>query len=163
MSQSADRTLAIAATTTALATLVAVALYQLHGIDGLPDPPGPWFASNRITSSQSAHPLGIPDSLPGLGSYAATLTLILLAHRSPTLRKVLRAKLLLDGGMAGFNVVRQVVVFRKLCSWCTGTALATAALVPAGLRYAKSFEDRDGLPQGPPPSIGDRYMYDEAR
>ncbi len=142
MPLSSDRTIAIAAAAAALATLVPVALYQLHAIKELPDPPGSWFDSDRITTSKSAYPLGIPDSLPGLGSYAATLTLVLTANRSPVIRKLLQGKLLVDGGMAGFNVIRQIVSYRKLCSWCTGTALATAALVPAGLRYAGSLQER---------------------
>jgi hypothetical protein len=45
-------------------------------------------------------------------------------------------KLLFDGSMAAINVTRQLLSFRKLCSWCTGTALATAVLVVAGNRYA---------------------------
>ncbi len=142
MPLSSDRTIAITAAAAALATLVPVALYQLHAIQELPDPPGAWFDSDRITTSKSAYPLGIPDSLPGLGSYAATLTLVLTANRSPVIRKLLQGKLLVDGGMAGFNVIRQIVSYRKLCSWCTGTAIATAALVPAGLHYAGSLEDR---------------------
>ncbi len=139
MQTPSPRGAAVAAAAAALATLVPVALYQLHATEKLPDPPGSWFDSPRITMSKTAHPLGIPDSLLGLGSYAATLALLLAARRSPLARKLLQAKLIADAGAAGFNVVRQVVSFRKLCSWCTGTALATSVLVPAGLRYAKEL------------------------
>jgi len=71
--------------------------------------------------------------------YGATLALALAARGSRTGRTLLRAKLLADGGMAAVNVTRQVVSFRKLCSWCTATALATAVLVVAGNRYAASL------------------------
>ena len=132
------RSTALVAAGAALGTLVPIALYQLHVTESLPDPPGAWFDSGRITLSKTAHPLGVPDSLLGLGSYGATGTLLLLSARVPWTRKLLAGKLVLDGSMAAFNVVRQVVSFRRLCSWCTGTALATAVLVPAGLRYARS-------------------------
>ncbi len=41
-------------------------------------------------------------------------------------------KLCADGALAGYNVVRQVVSFGKLCSWCTGTAFATGVMLFAG-------------------------------
>ncbi len=144
MSAPSSRTTALSATGVALGTLVPIALFQLHVTESLPDPPGAWFDSGRITMSKTAHPLGVPDSLLGLGSYGVTLTLLLASRRAPGVRKLLMGKLVLDGSMASFNVVRQVVSFRKLCSWCTGTALATAVLVPAGLRYAKKLQDGNG-------------------
>ena len=82
----------------------------------------------------AAHPLGIPDSLLGLGSYGITFSLILLARSHPKARRLLTLKLLGDGAVAAFNVVRQVATFGKICSWCTGTALCTAVMVAAGLR-----------------------------
>jgi len=45
---------------------------QVGAIDHLPDPPGSVFASDRITKSKSAYPLGIPDGILGLTSYGAT-------------------------------------------------------------------------------------------
>ena len=135
--------IALSAASAAIATLLPVALYQCHTIDHLPDPPGPYFDSDRITMGKSAHPLGIPDSLLGLASYGVTMALILAARRSQPGRTLLRAKLLLDGGMAAINFSRQVISFRKLCSWCTGTALATAVLVAAGRRYAVTSNMND--------------------
>ncbi len=87
------------------------------------------FDSERITLSAAAHPLGIPDSYLGLASYSTTLALLLLAKRSRVAERLLGAKLVGDAGLAAFNTVRQVVSFRKLCSWCTGTALATGLVV----------------------------------
>jgi uncharacterized membrane protein len=130
-------TLAIAAAGTAIATLIPVALYQCGSIPHLPDPPGAYFASEAITSSKAAHPLGIPDSLPGLASYGISMALLLAARKSSTARTLLHAKLLADGSLAAINMTRQIISFRKLCSWCTGTALATAVLVPAGLAFLK--------------------------
>lgn len=127
-----DHVMAVAGCCAALATLVPVALFQGEATDELPDPPGPLFASERITLSKAAHPFGVPDSYLGLASYATTLSLLFLAKRNKKARQLLGAKLALDGGLAAFNVVRQVVSFRKLCSWCTGTAIATAVMVAGG-------------------------------
>jgi len=122
----------LVATTAAIATLLPVVAYQLGALASLPDPPGAIFASNRITGSKAAHPLGIPDGVLGLGSYGATLALALLARSRPDARPLLALKLVGDGSLAGLNMVRQVVSFGKLCSWCTGTAFCTAAMVFAG-------------------------------
>ncbi len=124
--------LLITATSLALMTLAPIAAYQLGALDHLPDPPFSIFDSDSITDSKSAHPLGIPDSLLGLGSYGITLALALLAHRDRRVKKLLAVMLVADGSVASFNVVKQVVSFRRLCSWCTGTALCTAAMVFVG-------------------------------
>jgi uncharacterized membrane protein len=130
-------TLAVTGAALALGTLVPVALYQTGMLRSLPDPPGAIFDSEWITSSKDAHPLGIPDALLGLGSYGATLALLLAAPKCSLVRKVLAAKLTGDGSMAAFNVVKQVVKFRRVCSWCTGTAIATGIMVSAGRSYLK--------------------------
>ena len=123
--------LLITAASAALLTLLPVAAHQLGVLGHLPDPPGELFASDRITGSKAAHPLGIPDSLLGLGSYGITLSLILLATSHPKARRFLTLKLLGDGAVAAFNIVRQVAMFGKICSWCTGTALCSAVMVVA--------------------------------
>ena len=115
-----------------LATLVPVALHQTGMIDHLPDPPGSIFCSDRITESKMAHPLGVPDSILGLASFGTTLGLILLARRNRTARTLLGGKLAADAAFAGFNLVRQVTHFGKLCSWCTGTAVAALTMSSAG-------------------------------
>ena len=130
--RSRDQAIAVTGCCLALATLLPVALYQSELIDHLPDPPGDVFDSDKITSSKMAHPLGMPDSYAGLASYGATLALVLLSGKSRSAERLLGAKLLGDAGLAGFNVVRQVGSFGKLCGWCTGTALATALVVYGG-------------------------------
>lgn len=126
---SASNTTVVVACSVALLTLLPVAAHQLGCLRHLPDPPGRLFASDKITESAGAHPLGIPDGLLGLGSYGVTLALALSSRKSRKARQALGLKLLVDGSLASFNVVRQVVSFRRLCSWCTGTALCTAAMV----------------------------------
>lgn len=130
--RAADKAVALTGCGLAIASLVPVALFQGEVIDRLPDPPGEVFDSERVTLSKVAHPLGVPDSYLGLASYGTTLGLVLLADRSVVARRLLGAKLVGDAAFAAFNVVRQVVSFRKVCSWCTGTALATALIVYGG-------------------------------
>lgn len=122
----------LAACCTTLATLVPIALYQTEVISTLPDPPWAVFDSERITESKAAHPFGVPDSLLGLASFGTTLGLILLAKRSPVARKLLGAKLTMDAAAGAFNAGRQVISFGKLCSWCTGTAIAAGVMAYAG-------------------------------
>lgn len=131
-SAASSNLLLAAATCAALATLIPVAAHQIGVIDHLPDPPGSVFDSDRITESKAAHPLGIPDGILGLSSYSVTLGLVALAASNSKTRRILAIKLLGDGSLATFNVVRQVVSFRRLCSWCTATAVCTAAMLIAG-------------------------------
>ena len=130
--QNSDEKIGLVGCGVALGSLVAVALFQSEVIDHLPDPPGAVFDSERITRSAAAHPLGIPDSYLGLASYGTTLGLFVLAREQGWARRALGFKLMADAGAATFNATRQVVSFRKLCSWCTGTALATAVMVYGG-------------------------------
>ncbi len=131
-SSHSNEVLLLGACCTALATLVPVSLYQAGVLGHLPDPPCSLFDSQRITTSKAAHPFGIPDGPLGLASFGATLALILLAKRHPNAKKILGAKLTLDASAAAFNACRQVISFGKLCSWCTGTALAAGIMVYAG-------------------------------
>lgn len=126
--------LLVGANVAALATLVPVALHQLGVVAHLPDPPASVFDSDGITESSMAHPFGIPDALLGIASYGTTLVLVRSAPGCSAARKLLGAKLLLDGGVAAFNATRQVVRFGKVCSWCMGTVAATAVMVYAGRR-----------------------------
>ena len=122
----------------ALGTLLPVALFQTGVLRRLPDPPGSIFDSAWITSSKDAHPFGIPDALLGLGSYGVTMALLLAAPECGLARKALAVKLAGDSSMAAVNVVKQFVKFRRICSWCTGTAIATGVMVAAGRRYLKA-------------------------
>ncbi len=126
---------AIAANVAALASLVPVALHQFGAISHLPDPPLAICDSDLITQSKMAHPLGIPDSVLGISSYAITLALLANAPRSPVVKKLAAVKLAGDGCVAVANAIRQVVVFRKVCSWCLLTVAATGWMVVAGRKY----------------------------
>jgi uncharacterized membrane protein len=136
-----SRTIAVTAAATAVATLVPVALYQSKIIDTLSDPPGSWFDSEMVTDSKSAHPLGIPDSYLGLVSYSVTFALLFACKRSVVARPILRIKLVADGVLATFSFGRQIISFHRLCSWCSGTALSTALLLPAANSYLDHLKE----------------------
>ena len=127
---------------TAMGALVPVALFQLRLLKKLPDPPGPIFNSPKIVTSKAAFPFGIPDGLLGVGSYGATLALLAAAGTAAgapgrRLELALKAKLLVDGSMAGWNMAKQWRCFRSICSWCTAAAAATGAMVYFGYSSAR--------------------------
>ena len=126
----------------AIATLVPVVLHQTGVLAHLPDPPGSPFDSDGITESKAAHPLGVPDGLLGLASYGTTFALMLGARESEKARGLLATKLVADGSAAAFNVVRQIVQFRKVCSWCTGTAIATGVMLFAARSLLRDCAQR---------------------
>jgi uncharacterized membrane protein len=126
--------LLVASTCGAICTLIPVAAHQLGVLSHLPDPPSVYFDSDRITEAKLAHPLGIPDALLGLASYGVTLALVVMSSKRPVAKKLLGAKLFVDGTIASVNTVRQVVSFRKVCSWCTATAICTGVMLVAGRR-----------------------------
>lgn len=122
----------------AMIAVGAVSARQLGLVRRLPDPPGEVWASNEIVMSKAGHPMGIPDGVLGMASYGMTLALLLAAEDAPALRPVARAKLAADAAAAGVNAVRQVVVFRKMCSWCIAAVACTAAMVACGWNRTKS-------------------------
>lgn len=137
---SLHRGMAIACCCTALATLTPVALVQLHITKDLPDPPGRWFDSKRVVTSKGSYRLGIPDGLLGLASYSVSMALLLSATpERPLMRRLLHGKLALDATMALRNVRKQVTEHKSICSWCLGTAVATAGMVFFG-RLARDYE-----------------------
>ena len=141
-SRSVHRGMAIACCCVAIGTLVPVVMLQLHAIDDLPDLPGHIFNSRKIVLSKGAFPLGIPDGMLGIGSYAVTILLLVTAKPGrPLLQAALRGKLLMDGTMAARNTRKQITKFGRVCSWCVGTAIATAGVV----YFARKAREADRL------------------
>jgi len=112
----------------AVVALGVVTARQLGMVRRLPDPPGAMWDSDAVVMSRAAHPAGVPDGVPGMASYGVTLALLLLAEDAEWVRPVARAKVMLDAAAAGMNAVRQVVVFRRMCSWCMAAVVCTAAM-----------------------------------
>jgi uncharacterized membrane protein len=137
--------IAVIANVCSIAALVPIALYQMGYIRHLPDPSSPVFDSDLITGSKAAHPMGIPDALLGIGNFAITLLLLTRFTRNSALKPILLSKLLLDGGLAATNSIRQVKLFRKICFWCALTAGAAAVTTLSGLSSVRSREN-DEIP-----------------
>lgn len=128
--RSAHHGMAVACCCVAIGSLVPVVMLQLGRIDDLPDFPARIFNTKRIVLSKSAFPLGIPDGMLGIGSYTVTLVLLLAARPGrPLLQAALRGKLMVDGAMAARNTRKQITKFGRICTWCMGTAVATAGVV----------------------------------
>ncbi|HKO19945.1 MAG TPA: vitamin K epoxide reductase family protein [Acidobacteriaceae bacterium] len=119
---------ALASAGGAVLVLAYIVLRQIRVVRHLPDPPGEVWDSDRIVMSKAARPFGVPDGVLGLGSYAITAGLIASGS------ELVRMKLVCDAGAAAFNVGRQVVKFRKMCSWCILAAGCTIPMVWFGWR-----------------------------
>lgn len=53
-----------------------ISLYQLGIVKHLPEPPLPRFDADKVDAAAEAHAyLAMPDGVPGMGSYAATVAL----------------------------------------------------------------------------------------
>jgi uncharacterized membrane protein len=129
-----DEKVMMGACCAAIAMLVPVALYQMGVTGWLPDPPGKCFDSKRVVRSKAARPFGVPDGVLGIASFSATLALAVMAGRCGGARKLLGAKLAMDASAAAFNVTRQIKM-GKMCSWCTGTAIAAGVMAHAGRKW----------------------------
>jgi len=118
---------------TASAAMGVIALYQTGIIRHLPEPPSELFDADRIDGSAEAYErFSVPDSLLGLGSYAATAGLAAMGGRDRArwISLALAGKVAFDAA----NAVRLTVVqwkhFRSWCFWCLIAAGATFAMVP---------------------------------
>jgi hypothetical protein len=120
-----------------------IALYQLGLIEQLPDPPLPYFDSEKVNAGAEAYSrLSMPDAPIGLGSYAATLGLAAMggenrAEEKPWIPLALAAKTLADALQAGKLTVDQWTKHRAFCVWCLIAAGCTFATVPLALPEAR--------------------------
>lgn len=139
MSRKTAGHIALMSCVAAMGTLGVVAAHQLGACDHLPDPPPrSVFDSDLVTGSRDAKIFGVPDGVVGLASYAGTLGLMFAARRrAPVASKLLGVKIAADTSMAGYNFVKQIVKFGRLCSWCTGTAIATASMAYFGCKFLR--------------------------
>ncbi len=113
-----------------------ISLYQTGVIKSLPDPPLPYFDSEKVNAGAEAYSrLSMPDAPIGLGSYAATLGLAAMggenrAEEKPWIALALAAKTLADALQAGKLTVDQWTKHRAFCAWCLIAAGCTFATVP---------------------------------
>lgn len=139
------RRAAVGASLAAMASLGVIALYQVGIISHLPDPPLPGFDADKVHGSAEAYALlATPDSILGLGSYAATGVLAAIggadrAATQPWLPLALAGKVLFDLAQAARLTLNEVTEQRALSAWSlltAGASVLTAALVVPEARAA---------------------------
>ena len=129
---------------TAIGTMGLISLYQMGIIKHLPDPPLPYFNTDKVNGSDEAYArLATPDAVLGLGSYAVTLGLAAIGGRDrateqPWMPLALAAKTLFDAALVGKFTVDQWTKYHTFCSWCLLSGGATFATVPLALMEARA-------------------------
>lgn len=129
---------------TAAGSMGVISLFQTGVIKHLPDPPLPYFNSDKVDAAGEAYAmLGTPDAALGLGSYAATLGLAAMggenrATEKPLIPLALAAKVIFDAAQAGKLSVDQWTEHRAFCIWCLVAAGATFATVPLAFPEARA-------------------------
>ena len=141
----------------AAASMGLIALYQTGIVKHLPDPPLPYFDSDKVDASAEAYSyFATPDAVLGLASYSGTMVLAAMggqdrATRRPWLPLALAVKVAIDALGAGKLTIDQWTKHRAFCLWCLLATGATFASVPlvvpearAALRHLHREAPEDG-------------------
>lgn len=125
------------------AALSVVGLYQFGLVRRVPEPPLPGLGADAVDASGEAYVLlRTPDSALGIASGGITLALAGMggadrATQQPLIPLALFAKTVTDAASAAYLTVEQLTKHKKLCSYCTLSALALVASVPAAWPEAR--------------------------
>lgn len=128
----------------AIGSLGVVGAYQVGLLRKVPEPPLAGLDATSVDASGEAYQLfGTPDSALGIASYAATLVLVGMgaadrATRRPVLPLLAAGKAALDVVSSGYLFAEQITRHKKVCSWCTASALASLAVLPLTLPEART-------------------------
>lgn len=126
------------------AALSVVGLYQFGLLRTIPEPPLPLLDADAVDASGEAYILGhTPDSTLGIVSGGITLVLAGMggpkrATEHPLIPLALFAKTLVDAVNGAFLTAEQLTKHKKVCSYCTVSALALVASVPAAWPEARA-------------------------
>jgi hypothetical protein len=127
-----------------MASLGAIALYQVGVFKRLPEPPLSVLDAEKVNGSPEAYGIfDTPDAVLGLGSYAATLGLTAMggakrAHTHPWIGLALAAKSLLDSLQAASLTRKSWIRFRGFSLYSLITALSTFLVLPLVLPEARA-------------------------
>lgn len=139
---SARRRVAVLQTVAAWA-LSVVGLYQFGVLRRVPEPRLPGLGADAVDASGEAYSfLRTPDSTVGIASAGVTLALagmggVNRAVEQPLIPLALFAKTVGDAIGGVYLTAEQLTKHRKLCSWCTVSAAALVASVPAAWPEAR--------------------------
>jgi uncharacterized membrane protein len=130
--------------TISTAALSVVGLYQFGLLRKVPEPPLPGLGADAVDASGEAYALGhTPDSTLGILSGAVTLALAGMggprrASEQRLIPLALFAKTLLDAANGAYLTAEQLTKHKKVCAYCTVSAVAGAASVPAAWPEARA-------------------------
>jgi uncharacterized membrane protein len=130
--------------TAATAALGVVGLYQFGLLRHVPEPPLRVLDADAVDASGEAYIyLHTPDASIGMASAAATLVLAGMGARdrarsAPWIPLLLAAKTAADAVGGVFLTAEQLTKHRRICSWCTVTAIAQVAALPFALPEARA-------------------------
>jgi hypothetical protein len=125
------------------AALAVVGLYQFGLLRRVPEPPLPGLGADAVDASGEAYNLlHTPDSTLGIASGGITLALAGMggaqrASQQPLIPLAMFAKTVLDASNGLYLTAEQVTKHKKVCSFCTVSALALVASVPAAWPEAR--------------------------
>ncbi len=123
--------------------LSLVGLYQFGVLRRVPEPSLPGLDADAVDASGEAYALlATPDSALGIASAGVTLALAGMggadrAREQPLIPLALLAKTVTDAAGGLYLTAEQVTRHRKICSWCTVSAVALVACVPAAWPEAR--------------------------
>jgi uncharacterized membrane protein len=132
----------IAAALIGMAAMCAVTLLQTGIVSHLPDPPGRWFDSDAVNSSDTAYRFGFPDGTMVLASLALTIVIASFggadrAATQPWVPLALSAKALVDAAFAAVYLHQMLTKEKVACPYCLVVAAATFVIV--GLTVPESW------------------------
>ena len=125
-------------------TLGVVGLYQFGLIRKVPEPSLPGLDADRVDASGEAYSfLKTPDSALGVTSAGVSLVLAGMGgakrhEEQPWIPLALLAKSLLDAAGGLYLTAEQVTKHKRICSWCTASAVLLVATVPTALPEARA-------------------------
>lgn len=125
-------------------TLGVVALYQFGLLKTVPEPSLPGLDADRVDASGEAYAfLSTPDAALGMASAGVSLVLAGMGgakrhEEQPWIPLLLLAKSLVDAAGGLYLTAEQVTKHKRICSWCTASALLLVATVPTALPEARA-------------------------
>jgi uncharacterized membrane protein len=137
------------------ASMAVVSLFQLGIISHLPDPPLPGFDSEKVTSSDIAFGLTLPDAPLALTSFASNLALAgwggaERARNTPWIPVAVAAKAAVEAAVSGWLLVQMRRRERSWCAYClvamTANMTVFALSLPEGWAALRRL-GRRGFPR----------------
>ena len=125
-----------------MGAMTAVTLLQTGIVKHLPDPPLPYFDSDKVNSSDTAYAMGVPDGAMSLASLAANIPLASFggenrAEKMPLVPLAAAAKSTVEAVVAGWYFYQMPTKEKKWCGYCIVGAAANVGIAALSLFEAK--------------------------